>query len=111
MGENGDVAVSEVDEAAPRRIAAGEAVGAHSVEARRLGSPVDQHRRGQAQAVPAALERCHRFVVRRCDDEPVDAAAYQRLDTAALVRRVLAGGNYEEIIAVAFGEPFDPMSW
>ena len=70
---------------------------------------VDQHRRRQARAVRAALERGHRIVGRRDDDEPVDAAGDERLDAAALFRGVLAGGDDEEIIAVAFGERFDPV--
>src|SRR4029077_3813401 len=60
MGENGNVAVSEVDEVARRRIAASDAIGAHRVESRRVRPPVDQHRWREAGTVPAALERGHR---------------------------------------------------
>ena len=75
----------------------------------RIGPPVDQHRWGQAGTVPAALERRHRIIGRRDDDQPVDAACDESLDTAALIRGVLAGGDDEKIVAVAFGEGFDPV--
>src|ERR1700690_2633180 len=57
MGENGNVAVPEVDEMAGRSVAASDAIGAHGVESGRLGPPVDQHRWREAGAVPAAHER------------------------------------------------------
>src|ERR1700728_1398137 len=53
MGENGNVAVSEVDEVAGRSVAASDAIGAHGVESGRLGPPVDQHRWRAAGAVAA----------------------------------------------------------
>ncbi len=101
--------VSQINKAARRRMAAGEAVGPHRVESWRFDRAVDQDRRGQARAVRSPFERGHRFVVCRNDDEPVDAAADQRLDAAALVRRVLTRGANETIITVAVGEPFDSM--
>ena len=109
MGENGDVAVTEADETADRGVAAGVAIGAHGVEPGRLGPAVDEHRRRQAGPVGFTLERRHRLVARGHDDQAVDAARDQRLDAAALLRRILARGDDEKIIAVAFGERFDPM--
>src|SRR3984957_3187333 len=109
MGENGNVAVSEGDEVARRPMAAGEAIGAHRVESGRLGPPVDQHRWREAGTVPAAFERRHRLVAYGNHDQPVDAAGDERFDAAPLVRSVLAGGDDEKIIAVAFSEGFDPV--
>src|SRR3984957_10914860 len=109
MGKNGNVAVSEVDEVARRRIAASDAIGAHRVESRRVRPAVDQHRWGHAGTVSAALERRHRIIGRRDDDQPVDAASDERLDTAALVRGVLARRDDEEIVAVAFRKRLDSV--
>src|SRR5580700_2385332 len=96
MGENGNVAMSEVDEAARSRIAASDAIGAHGVESGCVRPPVDQHRWREAGTVPAVLERRHRIIRRRNDDQPVDAAGDESLDTAALIHRVLARGDDEE---------------
>src|ERR1700689_1848837 len=68
MGEHGNVAVPEVDEVAGRSVAASDAIGAYGVESGRRGSPVDQHRWGQAGTVPAAAERRHRIIGRRDND-------------------------------------------
>src|SRR5579863_1185007 len=109
MSENRDVPVSEVDENVRRRIAGRLAIGVHGVESGRPGAAVDQDRRGQERAIRARLERGHRIVGDRYDDEPVDAASDQRLDAASLLRRILARGNDEKIVAVALGERLDPM--
>src|SRR5271154_7566437 len=109
MSENGDVAVSEADEAADRGVAAGVAIGAHGVESGRLGPAVDEHCRRQAGPVGFTLERRHRLAARGDEDQAVDAARGQRLDAAALLRPILARGDDEKIIAVAFGERLDPM--
>ena len=110
MGENGDVAMPEPDQMARRRVAAGVAIGAHRVEAGRLGAAVEQHGRRQARAVRAAPERGHRIVARRHDDEAVDAARDQRLDAPALDRRrPRSVETMQEIVAVAFGERLDAV--
>ena len=109
MGEHGEVAVSEIDEMSRRRISGRLAIGANGVESGRPGPAVDQDRRGQARAGRATLEIGHRIVGDRHDDEPVDAAVDQRLDPPALLRRILARGDDEKIVAVALGQRFDAM--
>ena len=45
----------------------------------------------------------------RHGDQAVDTPAEQRLDPARLDRRVLAGGDEQEIVAVALGERLDAV--
>ena len=68
---------------------------------------IEEH--GRRKTRPAGGERGHRGVARRHGDEAVDAPADQRLDPALFDRRVLAGGDEQEIVAVALGERLDAV--
>ena len=109
MGEDGDVAMSKLDQVTRRGVAAGFAIGAHGVESGGFGAAVEQHRRRQSGPIRAALERGHGIIARRDDNETIDPARDQGLDAPPLNRCILVRGDEQKIVAVTLCERLDAV--
>nr|VVN34717.1 hypothetical protein PS652_05049 [Pseudomonas fluorescens] len=101
----GDVAMTEFQQVAGRKISALLVVDAYQVGGHALQGPVDDdHRR--AHAGQAALQVA--VFADRGDDQAVDAFFQQHAQVAALLLRVVVGVAEDHAIAVALAAVLDP---
>ena len=92
MGEDGDIAMSEIDQVTRRGVAAGFAIGAHGIETGGFGAAVEQHRRRQSGPIsPRANEGTESSLA-----DTTIRPSIRRAISASMRRRSIAVSSFEE---------------